>query len=172
MIPLPKESEGIVVAERPAPIETEFLIHFVIEAMPGIEIGKTPSGWRRVDRILRGRFEGPRLSGEIVTGTDPVLVMRDDTARLDVRMVLRTDDGALVQMTYDGIVAGSREVMKRIGRREEVSARDYYLRTAVAFETGDKRYTWLNTVMSVATGRLLVFPNGAFGDHYNIYQIL
>ena len=154
-----------------AALETLFLSHFVIEAMPGLEIGKTPSGWRRVDRIRRGHFEGPRLTGEIVTGTDPVLVMRDDSARLDVRMVLRTHDDALIQMTYDGIVAGPRDVMKRIGRREEVDPSDYYLRTAVQFETGDARYTWLNGVLAIATGRLLVFPNGAFGDHYNIYQV-
>ena len=154
-----------------AALDTSFLTHFVIEAMPGLEIGKTPSGWRRVDRILRGHFEGPRLTGEIVTGTDPVLVMRDDSARLDVRMVLRPHDDALIQMTYDGIVAGPRDVMKRIGRREEVDPRDYYLRTAVQFETGDERYAWLNTTLAVATGHLLVFPNGAFGDHYNIYQI-
>ncbi|MDA0369440.1 MAG: DUF3237 domain-containing protein [Proteobacteria bacterium] len=154
-----------------APLETTFLTHFVIEAMPGLEIGKTPGGWRRVDRILSGRFDGPRFSGEIITGTDPVLVMRDDSARLDVRMVLRTVDDALVQMTYDGIVAGPRDVMKRIGRREEVDSREYYLRTAVTFETGDTRYEWLNTALAVATGRLLVFPNGAFGDHYNLYLV-
>lgn len=154
-----------------APLETSFLTHFVIEAMPGLEIGKTPGGWRRVDRILRGRFAGPRLTGEIVTGTDPVLVMRDDSARLDVRMALRTEDEALIQMTYDGIVAGPREVMKRIGRREAVDPRDYYLRTAVAFETADSRYAWLNTALAVATGRLLVFPGGAFGDHYNVYLV-
>ncbi len=154
-----------------APLETSFLTHFVIEAMPGLEIGKPPAGWRRVDRILKGTFEGPRLSGEIVTGTDPVLVMRDDSARLDVRMVLRTTDDVLIQMTYDGIVAGSRDVMKRIGRREAVDASEYYLRTAVAFEAADPRYEWLNGALAVATGRLLVFPNGAFGDHYNVYLV-
>jgi hypothetical protein len=74
-------------------------------------------------------------------------------------------------MTYDGIVAGPRDVMKRIGRREEVDPGDYYLRNAVQFETGDARYAWLNGVLAIATGRLLVFPNGAFGDHYNIYQV-
>jgi hypothetical protein len=155
----------------PDALKTSFLTHFVIEAMPGLEIGKTPHGWRRVDRILQGTFAGPRLSGRIVTGTDPVLVLRDDTARLDVRMVLETHDGALIQMTYDGIVAGARDVMKRIGRREEVDAGEYYLRTAVTFETGDVRYAWLNALLAVATGRLLVFPSGAFGDHYNIYAI-
>lgn len=155
-----------------AELRTEFLTHFVIEAAPGLEIGKTPRGWRRVDRVTKGTFDGPRFSGTIVTATDPVLVLRDDTARLDVRMVLETQDGALVQITYDGIVAGPREVMNRIGRREDVDPSEYYLRTAVWFETGDERYGWLNTILAIATGRLLVFPNRAFGDHYNIYRVL
>lgn len=154
------------------PLRTEFLTHFTIEAEPGLEIGKTPFGWRRVDRVLKASFEGPRFSGVLIEATDPVLTLRDDSARLDVRMILRTGDGVLVQMTYDGIVAGPKEVMKRIGRREVVDASEYYMRTAVQFECGDARYAWLNASLCIATGRLLVFPSGAFGDHYNVYRVL
>ena len=154
------------------PLRTEFLTHFTIEAEPGLEVGKTTHGWRRIDRVLSATFQGPRFSGVLVEATDPVLALRDDSARLDVRMILRTGDGVLVQMTYDGIVAGPQEVMKRIGRREVVDASDYYMRTAVQFECGDPRYRWLNDSLCVATGRLLVFPSGAFGDHYNVYRVL
>lgn len=154
------------------PLQTEFLTHFTIEAEPGLEIGKTPFGWRRVDRVLKATFAGPRFTGVLVEATDPVLTLRDDSARLDVRMILRTDDGALVQMTYDGIVAGPKDVMKRIGRREVVDAADYYMRTAVQFECADPRYAWLQCSLCIATGRLLVFPSGAFGDHYNVYRVL
>jgi len=53
--------------------------------------------------------------------------------------LLKTEDGAAILMTYSGI-----------GAPKEGG---FELRTAPQFETGDERYTWLNSVQAVATGR-------------------
>ena len=56
---------------------------------------------------------------------------------LDVRQTLRTDDGALVYVTYQG----------RCDR-----GRGTYT-VAPTFETDDERYAWLNSVQAIGQGR-------------------
>ncbi|HJN03643.1 MAG TPA: DUF3237 family protein, partial [Alphaproteobacteria bacterium] len=67
--------------DKQDPLRTEFLFTLDMEAMDGLEIGKTPRGWRRIDRIARGSFKGPNLSGSVITATDHLLVLRDDSVR-------------------------------------------------------------------------------------------
>ena len=70
---------------------------------------------------MKGTVKGP--------GGDWVTSRPDGSALLDVRLLLETDDGAVILMQYKGILT-------------EGGAR---LRTAPLFETGDERYAWLNT---------------------------
>ena len=51
--------------------------------------------------VMSGTFEGPKIRGRVlpVAGGDWVSVRDDGSMRLDVRIVLETDDGALVYMT-------------------------------------------------------------------------
>jgi len=67
-------------------------------------------------------------------------------------MILRTDDGALVVMTYRGVRHASPEVNERIARGETVAPSDYYLRTAPFFETSSAAYAWLNKIVAVGVG--------------------
>jgi Protein of unknown function (DUF3237) len=67
-------------------------------------------------------------------------------------MVLRTDDGTLILMTYRGVRHASAEVNERIARGERVAASDYYLRTAPFFETSSPKYAWLNKIVTIGVG--------------------
>ena len=74
--------------------------------------------------------------------------MRSDGATtLDVRLVLETDDKALIGMTYRGLRHGPAAVMERLNRGESVDPADYYFRTAITFETGAAKYDWLNRII-------------------------
>ena len=99
--------------------------------------------------------------------SDLLLVGSDGAARLDVRLVLRTDDGALILMTYRGVRHASPEVQARITRGERVPATDYYLRTAPFFETSAPAYAWLNKIVSVAIGE-----RHDHGVTYEVFEIL
>ena len=101
----------------------------------------TPAGTRVVVTAMRGKFTGPRLRGVVadVAGGDWVTVRPDGSMKVDVRLVLRTDDGAEILMTYSGI-----------GHRDAHGATT--LRTAPMFETGDASYTWLNGIQAAAQG--------------------
>ena len=82
-------------------------------------------------------------------------------------MVLRTDDGALIVMTYRGVRHASPEVNARIARGEQVPASEYYLRTAPFFETSSQEYGWLNKLVTVGVGERL-----RDGVVYEVFEIL
>ena len=64
-------------------------------------IGSTPGYVRRVGAVFGGVFEGERLSGEVLdSGNDWQTVRGDGAVTLDVRLVLKTDDEAMIGMTY------------------------------------------------------------------------
>lgn len=102
-------------------------------------MGETAFHRRVIGAIAHGRWDGERLSGDIVQpGGDWAIPSRDGQIMLlDVRQTLLTDDGALVYVTYQG----------RCDR-----GRGTYT-VAPTFETDDERYDWLNGVQAVGQGR-------------------
>jgi hypothetical protein len=122
-------------AERTLPVEHLFDLHLDVTIPSMIPGG--PAGTRITVQVDGGSFTGPRLSGFVVgPSADWAVARADGSLRLDVRLLLRTDDGADIYMSYSGVGLDG-------GAR---------LRTAPLFETGDERYAWLNTVQAVSTG--------------------
>jgi hypothetical protein len=134
--------------------QSRHLFTVTIRLHPIEELGATPAGNRRVFPVSGGGFKGERVRGSIlpVAGSDLLLTRPDGSSQQDVRMVLRTDDGALILMTYRGVRHASAEVNERIARGEQVAASDYYLRTAPFFETSSPKYAWLNKIVAIGVG--------------------
>ena len=102
-------------------------------------IEKGPQGTRTIVSITGGSFEGPRVKATVqVPAGDWITNRSDGSYRLDVRLTLKTDDGALILVTYNGI-----------GQTTPTGAT---LRAAPLFETGDARYAWLTRMQAVAIG--------------------
>ena len=71
-------------------------------------VGETPVGVRRIGVVFGGVFEGERLSGEVLDGGSDWQILRPDSVlTLDVRLVLKTTDGAVIGMTYRGLRHGA-----------------------------------------------------------------
>lgn len=104
---------------------------------------ESPVGTRVIVEFHDVRIEGERLRASQHGGTaaDWLVVGPEGTATLDVRVLLRTDDGALVYMHASG-----RTVAAEFARGGPM-----YL--APLFETGDARYAWLNELQAIAKGR-------------------
>jgi Protein of unknown function (DUF3237) len=134
---------------------------------PLLVIGETPDAYRRVGMVQGGVFEGERLSGEIVTGNDWQTYRKDNCLKLDVRMVLRTTDDALIVMTYTCYRAGPAEVLQKLDKGVPVDPADYYFRMIPQFETAAPQYDWLNRILSIGIGSRL-----ADGPLYNIFEVL
>src|SRR5262249_5275282 len=100
-------------------------------------IGAVPHGTRRTAPLSGGSFEGPRLRGTVLSGgsTDWQLLRPDGVLEMDLRLTLRTDDGALISMRSFGLRHGPPDVIAAIGRGETVDPTTYYFRTTPRFET-------------------------------------
>ena len=135
-------------------LKSKHLFTITIRLQPTIELGDTPAGKRRIFSVTGGEFEGDRIRGTVmpIIGSDLLLVRADGSAQQDVRMLLKTDDGAMLLMTYRGVRHASDEVNARIARGEAVSGSEYYLRTVPFFETSSPKYAWINKIVSVAVG--------------------
>ncbi|RST77243.1 DUF3237 domain-containing protein [Siminovitchia acidinfaciens] len=129
--------------------------------------GKTPIGNRRIIRVTGGSLRGDRLTAEVVPGGDDWITVREDgTIIQDVRILLKTDDGELIMMSYRGIRTGEPEVLQRLDNNEEVDPDEYYFRTAPIFETASDKYDWLNRRLFVSRGIRL--PGKV---NYSIYTV-
>lgn len=99
-----------------------------------------PFGNRIIAGISSGRWEGERLSGNIVgPGGDWAMPGQGGAMLLDVRQTVETDDGAVIYVTYHG--------------RADRNRGTYTI--APTFETSDPRYAWLNAVQAVGKGTLV-----------------
>lgn len=114
-----------------------------------------------------GSFEGERLSGEVVTGNDWQDVRKDSCIKLEVGLVLKTTDGALIIMTYQCLRAGTPGVMEKLDRGEDVDPTSYYFRINPVFETSSRKYDWMNRILAVGIGHRP--PDGPI---YNIFEVL
>jgi hypothetical protein len=150
-------------------LKSRHLFTITMTLPPTLELGDTPVGQRRVFTVSDGQFAGDQLRGEVLpqASSDLLLVRTDGSSQQDVRLILRTDDGALILMTYRGVRHASPEVSARIARGEQVAPTDYYLRTAPFFETSSPKYAWLNQIVSVAVGERL-----ADGVRYEVFEVL
>ena len=144
------------------------LFIFQIQVKPPSVIGATPGHDRRIGEISGGSFEGEKLRGRILSGgSDWQSLRADGTTTLNVRLVMETDDGALIGMTYLGMRHGPKEVLDRIARGDKVSQTEYYMRATPYYETASEKYGWLNRIVSVAYGHRM-----AGGAIYQVFEVL
>jgi Protein of unknown function (DUF3237) len=142
------------------PVRTEPLFDLVADLAERLDLGATPAGRRIFDGVRGGRFEGPRLRGELLPGSggDWGLYGADRTQRIDARLVLRTDDGALIYVTYRGyarIPADVRPLLADRARWHLVDPARYHIRSAPFFETAAPDYDWLNNTVALGRGYLV-----------------
>ncbi|EPD57753.1 DUF3237 domain-containing protein [Streptomyces sp. HGB0020] len=149
-------------------------MNLVFEFAMAAELGTSsvlsgaPFGTRIIVPIAAGRAQGARISGQFVGhGGDWLLVGPDGWARLDVRAQLRTDDGADIYVSYNGVMElndAARAAMR--DRNRETAFEDQYYRAALWLETGDERYSWVNQKAFVAQGRVT-----RTGVEYHVHRV-
>lgn len=129
-------------------------------------VGQTPAGLRRIAPVTGGTFAGERLSGTVIGGADWVINRPDGVMVIDVRLTLKTDDGAMIYLTYQGRFLAAVEVMARFAKGAVLDPSEYSLAVVARFESGDERYRWLNDAVVVGTGE-----QTATGPVYSLFTI-
>jgi Protein of unknown function (DUF3237) len=132
-----------------------------------VGIGNTPAGLRRIVPVNGGTFSGERLNGIVMPGgADWVINRPDGVMVIDVRLTLRTADGAMIYLSYQGRFLADSGAMARFARGNTLDPSEYSLAITARFECGDERYAWLNNVVAVGTG--VQAPSGVI---YTLFSI-
>lgn len=133
-----------------------------------VNIGGTPAGLRRIAPVTGGSFVGDRLKGTVLPGgNDWVLNRADGVMVIDVRLTLKTHDGAMIYLCYQGRFLAEPDAMERFANGVHLDPSEYSLAMVARFECGDARYDWLNNVLAVGKGERT--PTGAI---YSIFEII
>jgi hypothetical protein len=114
-------------------------------------IGPVPEGIRVTFYLTGGRVEGERLKGVILpAGADWLLIRKDGMGVVDVRATIKTDDGALLYVTYGGLLDLGPDGYDKFLRGEMPP--EIPIRTAPRIATSHPDYLWLNRVQCFGIG--------------------
>ena len=135
-------------------LQSEFLLDLTLEAQTPQNLGSAGGG-RLIVPVSGGTFAGPRLKGTIIPPGGDWIVQRPDGSRiLDVRILLQTDDGQKIYVSWRGIASAS-------------PGGTLNARILPVFETAAAKYAWLNNVVAVG-----VYRPDLGKIAYRIYRIL
>jgi hypothetical protein len=140
------------------------------QVQPSLDAGDGPLGRRVLNAVRDGRFSGARLNGRINPGTGDWMLTRNGIRVVDARIVLLTDDGAVIHMSYGGRIWFDDSVLPALAdpsTRHLIDPKHYYFRTSPFFETGNSAYTWVNGIVSVGVGRLIA----GGGVAYDVFEV-
>jgi len=118
-----------------------------------------------------GWVKGPKVNGTLLSpAADWLRVMPGGNLRLDVRGTFKTDDGALVYFTYNGVISQPKEASDRFAKGDALTSKDVYFITAPTMQTASEKYAWLNHVQCV--GKVVEVKGGQNGFvKYDIFIV-
>ena len=135
-------------------LQSEFLFDINLEAETPQNLASAGGG-RLIVPVSGGTFAGHGLKGTIVAPGGDWIVQRPDGSRvLDVRILLQTDDGQKIYMSWRGIAYTA-------------PGGALFARIVPLFETAAPKYAWLNDVVAVG-----VYRPDLGKIAYRIYRIL
>lgn len=145
------------------------LVHeftFRARLKPPLPIGAGPIGTRMYYEVESGEVVGERLNGVCHGGGEWALIGPDGFLRVDVRAQIETNDGAFLYAQYFGLLEMNAAMMGAIENGTGTEFTDQYFFTNPRIETGDPRYSWLNTTFFIGEGRVLP----GLGIEYRVWR--
>ncbi len=140
---------------------TEFvpLFTMALELAPSLNVGAGPAGPRFVGGIRSATVSGERINAVLASAAAADwMVASSGIGVIDARLTLRTEDDALIYMSYGG----------RLDMSNPAAGLTAY--AAPVFETGDPRYSWLNCVQAAGKGKLVLDADGGKLD-YEFFEV-
>jgi hypothetical protein len=121
--------ESVSAAPVPPPLQTEFVYEAIVTIDAAVNVGSTPHGGRRYIPITGGTFAGPKIRGVILPGgADWQTDRSDGVTEADALYSIRTDDGTVIIVHNQGVIAGG----------------GAYMRTGLRFDAPAGPHAWLN----------------------------
>lgn len=130
-------------------------------------IGPGPDGLRVNFPIAGGTLKGPKLNGTVLPGGADFYCLRTDgVGQIDVRATAKTEDGAILYVTYAG-VADLGENGYEDGLQGKMP-NPIRLRVAPRITTAHPDYAWLNRLQFIGVGESVPGSNLVVYDLYAI----
>lgn len=125
--------------------ETEYLFYAEIKQKDDILINDAFQNEVLISPTAGGFFEGEKLRGAVeCIGAGYTLTRPPDRNDIQMKLLLKTDDGENILMTSEGTLLLDPALEKRLIAGEPVPAEEYYYRFRLTFDTGSSKYGWLN----------------------------
>ncbi len=129
-------------AEAPiASVETEYLGRLKVATDPAQII--VPS---IVYPVTNCSFQGPKIKATCVAR---VIATPDGPSRLEIRAILKTDEGEVISME-EGIIIQRYNAVDRSKKGGTLASKDENVANAPRFATTSRTYSWLNGVQTLA----------------------
>ena len=120
-----------------------------------VELGDGPKGVRMIVDVLEVTLTSERVNATLATNDcADWLTMSEGGAlgALDVRMTLKTDDGAIIYVEYGG----------------RANFETGLIAAAPTFQTSHENYKWLNSVQAVSAGQVNLETKALV---YKLYEV-
>lgn len=131
-------------------------------------IGEVPEGIRVNLYITGGNISGPRVVGKLLpVGADWLTLRRDGVGVLDVKATAETTDGALLYITYSGIIDLGHSGYQDFLDGKPVAS-GTAIRTNPKVTTSHANYRWLNRLHCVGIGAAFLERSEVAYDVYAV----
>lgn len=119
---------------------------------PRYNLGKvSDAGIRRIIPITGGTLDGPLLKGELLNvGADWQMVGANGISSIEAKYVIKTIDGALINVSTKGIKYMSPEIVEE-SKKGPVHPSKYFFKQYLTLETSDAKYEWVNRSLFIGT---------------------
>lgn len=146
---------GPVQAATPAPPTPglDYAFDITVTLAAPVDFGLFAEGRRRFVPITGGRIDGPRLTGEVLTGGgDWQTIGSDGVTDIHAHYALRANDGTTIDIDNPGVRVASPEVIARLTAGEDVDPGLYYFRSTPRFTVRPGPHDWLRKSVFVGYG--------------------
>lgn len=148
--------------------QTEHLFSYRTGIAPPEVIGPAPGDIRFNFPLTGGEISGPKLNGKVrAGGADFATLRTDGVILLDVRGTLETQDGALIDIAYQGVLDLGPD-----GHANFLQGKmppELKVRATPRFRTAHPAYQWLNRLQCYSIGEA---DMGKMEIAYDVYALV
>ena len=131
-------------------------------------IGPLPEGLRVHVYVTEGAVTGPRVVGKLrPVGGDWLTIRTDGVGVLDVRATIETHDGALIYLSYGGVVDLGPDGYEQFAQGK-LPASGTAIRMSPRFYTAHPDYLWLNRLHCLGIGQAFLERSEVAYDVYAV----
>lgn len=131
----------------------EFAFEIRAHVDPTLHIGHGDGELTEFTPITGGTVAGPRLNGTVLPGGGDWSSTRGDVCELDARYLIRTDDGAVVDIVNRGFYHPDAGSPDQYDDALRVTEAGHYYRTSPVFRTDAAAHRWLAATVFVGLAR-------------------